>query len=85
MAKRKNSSARRIPKARVIPRSRLSRVDVKRGEYNALVDILNERNTILNALREAIERLERASATQFTRIAQLQADVDELKKLRKGA
>ncbi len=49
------------------------------------------RNVILNALRECVERLERASEVQFTRIAQVQADVDRfaahLKRVsdRKGA
>jgi hypothetical protein len=84
VAKRKQSSARRdIPKARVVPR--LTRIDVTRAEYNRIIDVLNERNIILNGLREGLERVEHAIAVQFTRIAQLQADVDELKNSRKGA
>jgi hypothetical protein len=79
MAKRKKSSSRRIPKARRVTRSRMSRKDVTRGEYNRIIDTLNERNVILNALREAIERLEHGYAVQFKRTAQIQADLDEIK------
>ena len=69
-----------IPRAKRISIPRLSRVDVTRGEHNAIIDILNQRNDILNALRAAIERLERASETQLVRIAQLQVEVDNLKR-----
>ena len=82
MAKRKKASARRIPRARVVPRSRLQRVDVTRGEYNALVDILNERRIILNGLREAVDELRTISDVQFKRIAQMQAEMDDLKRAR---
>ncbi|MGH9409981.1 MAG: hypothetical protein ACRD1V_11060 [Vicinamibacterales bacterium] len=34
---------------------------------------------MLNALRSAVDGLQRDSAVQFKRIAQLQADVDSLK------
>ena len=71
---------RQIPKARRIPRPPGKRIDVTRGEYNVIIDILNERNIIRNRLREAVERLEQAGAVQFTRIAQIQADVDRLKR-----
>jgi len=80
VAKRRKRSSRRIPKARRLPRTAASRIDVTRAEYNRIIDILNERNGILNALREAIERLEQSSATQFKRMAQMQADLDEVKR-----
>jgi len=81
MAKRSGaSSARRIPKVRVIPRSRLSRVDVTRGEHNALVDILNERGIILNGLRAVVDELCKVTDVQFKRIAQMQAELDDLKR-----
>jgi hypothetical protein len=80
MSKRRTTARRSIPKARRIARSPLSRTDVTRGEYNRIIDILNQRNVILNGLREAINRLEQASDVQFTRIAQLQADLDGIKK-----
>jgi hypothetical protein len=77
VAKRKKSSARRIPKARVVPRFR--RVDVTRGEYNRIVDLLNERGVILNGLVDAVNDLRNTTAIQFKRTAQLQAELDDLK------
>jgi len=56
---------RRIPKDR--------RVTVRREEFNQLVDLLNERGELLNELM-------REQRIQFKRIAQLQADVDHLKR-----
>jgi hypothetical protein len=58
----------------------MNRVDVTRSEYNRIVDVLNERNVILNGLRDGLQQAEQASATQFKRIAQLQAELDELKR-----
>jgi hypothetical protein len=55
-------------------------MDVTRAEFNRIIDILNERNVILNALREGRERLEHASEVQFHRIAQIQAELDEIKR-----
>lgn len=81
MAKRQNSRSRaRVPKARRLRRSSLTRKDVTRGEYNRIIDILNERNTMLNALRDGLQRLEQASDIQFKRTAQIQADLDALKR-----
>ena len=82
MARKRPSSRRHIPKARHVRRPTLSRKDVTRGEHNRLIDIFNERNTILNGLREGQERLEHASEVQFKRIAQIQADLDEIKRAR---
>jgi len=81
MAKRRKSAGRPIPKAQRVKRSRLNRVDVTRAEYNAIVDILNERNAILNALRDAIHRLERADDVQLHRTAQIQQELDVIKRL----
>ena len=80
-AKRRPSSKlhpRRIPKARRVPRSPLTRTDVTRGEYNRVIDILNERNEILNALRDGVNGLHHISEIQFKRIAEIQADVDRI-------
>jgi hypothetical protein len=55
---------RRIPKAK--------RRDVTRAEYNALVDLLNERGQIIAKMRQDLE-------TQFKRIAQMQVQLDELR------
>ena len=79
---KKRGHVRRIPKARSIKRRRgRSAVDVTRGEYNHIIDILNERNIILNGLREAVERLERSDAVQLHRTAEIQRQLDELRKL----
>jgi hypothetical protein len=80
--KRRSSSSRgrRIPKPRRLTRSPLSRTDVTRGEFNRIIDILNERNVILNALRAGVSSLQEASDIQFKRIAQIQADLDGIKR-----
>jgi len=80
MTKARKSPHREIPKARRIRRSRLNSIDVTRAEYNAIVDVLNEHNAILNALRDAIQRLERADAVQLHRTAQLQVEIDAIKR-----
>jgi hypothetical protein len=55
---------RRIPKVRTDA--------VSRAEYNALVDQLNERGRILDDVQRALQ-------IQFQRIAQIQAELDELR------
>jgi hypothetical protein len=72
---------RRLRKARRLRRSPLSRTDVTRGEYNHIIDLLNERARVLNEFRDAIFGLEHMSEMQFKRIAQLQADLDLLKRM----
>jgi hypothetical protein len=78
VAKPQRTSPQPIPKARRLRTSPLSRKDVTRAEYNRIIDILNERNQILNALRDAVKGLEHVSDIQFKRIAQVQADVDRM-------
>jgi hypothetical protein len=56
-----------VKKVAHIPKSR--RIDVTRGEFDRLVDLLNERGRILNDLREN-------QHIQFTRMAQMQAELD---------
>jgi hypothetical protein len=82
VSKRQTSSPRRrsIPKPRHVARSSLSQTDVTRGEYNRIIDILNERNVILNALREGLAGLQQSDEVQFKRIAQIQADLDGLRR-----
>jgi hypothetical protein len=55
-------------------------MDVTRGEYNRIIDVLNERAVILNEFRDAIHELKQASDIQLKRIAQLQAEVDRIQK-----
>jgi hypothetical protein len=62
---------RRIGRAKLIPVSR--RVDVTRAEFNRVIAILNERGALINGLRDNQEM-------QFKRIAQLQAELDLLRR-----
>jgi hypothetical protein len=79
-AKRRRHRSTRIAKFRVLARSPLSRTDVTRAEYNHIIDIMNKRGEILNALREGVAALRHDSDIQFRRIAQLQADIDDVKR-----
>lgn len=79
MSKRAKSLPQ-IPKARRLSGSPLSRIDVTRGEYNRIIDTLNERAISLNEFRNAINALHQASDVQFKRIAQLQAELDQIKR-----
>jgi hypothetical protein len=49
------------------------RLDVTRAEFDAVISSLNERAEIINEIR-------RERQTQFTRISQLQQELDDLKK-----
>jgi len=62
--KLKSSTARRRSTARV---------DVTRQEYNEIVDILNTRGEIMEGLRRELE-------TQFKRMAQIQSELDEVRR-----
>ena len=59
---------RRIPKTR--------RTSVTRDEYNALIEMLNDRG-------EAIADIQKTLAVQFQRMAQMQAELDELRAARR--
>ena len=63
--RRKISRVRRIPKSR--------RVDVTRGEFDRVIDLLNERGEILN-------NIIRNQDIQFQRIAQIQAELDQIRR-----
>ena len=58
---------RPVKKVAPIPKSR--RIDVTRGEFDRIIDLMNERGRILNDLRENQQ-------IQFTRMAQMQAELD---------
>jgi len=77
MATRRKAS-RHIPKAARLRTSALGRKDVTRAEHNRIIDTLNERKKILDALGDALNELRHESDVQFKRIAQLQADIDRL-------
>jgi hypothetical protein len=66
-------------------------LNVTRAEFDAVVKLLNERGEIINAIRRElrstcrdlasqVETNRRTLETQFTRIAQLQLEIDDLKR-----
>jgi hypothetical protein len=67
----KQPKPRRVRRAKPIPVSR--RVDVTRAEFDRVIAQLNERSEIINDLRHNQEM-------QFQRLAQLQAEVDLLRR-----
>jgi hypothetical protein len=64
-------STKRVKRAARVPKGQ--RMDVTRAEFNRIIDLLNERGDILNGLRHNQD-------VQFHRIAQLQAELDQLKR-----
>lgn len=76
----KKKQPRRVQPVRRIPVA--SRIDVTRAEFNRVIALLKERGEILNDLRHN-------QGVQFQRFAQMQAEVDlirrALAKLRRGA
>jgi hypothetical protein len=63
----------RIAKAARIRQSSLSRTDVTRAEYNNIIEVLNQRGEIINGLRRELE-------VQFKRMAQMQSELDEVRR-----
>jgi hypothetical protein len=63
----------KIPRPR-LPRSK--RVDVTREEFNRLIELLNQRSDFIDKNRRDLD-------IQFTRLAQLQAELDEIKRILK--
>ena len=76
--RRRHHSPRHIPKAPRL-RASLRRKDVTRAEYNHIINVLNDRKKVLDAFGDAIIDLRHVLDVQFTRIAQMQADVDGIK------
>lgn len=63
------SRMKRAPRPR-IPRHK--RVDVTRGEFDSLIELLNARATFMDQIRQDVD-------VQFKRIAHMQAELDALK------
>jgi hypothetical protein len=61
---------RKLPR---IPKGR--RVDVRRDEFNNVIDLLNKRGELIDEMRRDLD-------VQFKRIADLQAQGDRIKKVR---
>ena len=45
-----------------------------------MIDLLNERGKIVNEIRQQVETNTRNIEVQFTRFAQVQADLDQIKR-----
>jgi hypothetical protein len=67
----KSRLRRRVGKAKRIPVGK--RMDVTRAEFNRVIAILNERGQIVNDLRHNQDM-------QFQRLAQLQAEMDLIRR-----
>jgi hypothetical protein len=81
----KSRQLRSLPR---IPKSR--RIAVTRTEFDRVIDILNERGEILREYRAALDehrigldQIRRDLEIQFKRIAQLQEEVDRLRRERR--
>ena len=80
MARKRSPSTKRTPKKsrkklKTSAARRLSAAkkrDVTRQEYNKVIDILNQREEIIDGLRRELE-------TQFKRMAQIQSELDEVR------
>jgi hypothetical protein len=70
---------KRIRKAPLIPKSR--RVDVTRAEFDRVIDLLNRRGEIINTMRQQVEENTREIKVQLARFAQVQAELDETRRL----
>ena len=61
---------------------------VTRAEFEAVIKLMNERGEVIKEIRREVqetcrdltENLRREIQTQFTRIAQMQQEIDELKR-----
>ena len=72
-AKRRKSGPLKIAKAARLKQSARNRIDVTREEYNHIIEVLNERGEIINGLRKELE-------VQFKRMAQIQSELDEVRR-----
>ena len=70
--RRPHRSIPRIPKSR--------RYDVSRDEFNRVIDLLNKRGEILQEYRASLDEMRHDLDIQFKRTAQLQVEVDQVKK-----
>jgi len=69
---------RSIPRLRRVPKSR--RIDVTRAEFDRVIDLLNERGRMVNEMAEQLDRNTRSIQVQFARFAQIQAELDRIKR-----
>jgi hypothetical protein len=72
---KKSRSKKSRPKISAVRRpSPSKKVDVARQEYKEIIHILNQRGEIIEGLRRELE-------TQFKRMAQIQSELDEVRRV----
>lgn len=82
---------RRVRKIRRVPKA--GPLNVTRAEFDAVITLLNERSKIINGIQRELESLARELTTQvqqnrrelqtqFTRMAQIQQELDDVKRKR---
>lgn len=69
IARKTPSRIAKAPRLRV-----LSRTDVTRAEYNNIIAVLNQRGEMINELRRELD-------VQFKRMAQMQSELDEVRRV----
>jgi hypothetical protein len=73
------ATRKRLRKAPLIPRAS-RRKAVTRREFDRMIDILNQRVQIVNEIRAQVEENRRDLEVQIVRFAQVQADLDLIKR-----
>jgi len=71
ISRRRGNRIPRIPKAR--------QTGVSRDEFNRVIEMLNQRGKVLEEYGNALTTIRRDLDVQFRRIAQLQAELDQIK------
>ena len=77
-------AVKRAAKPRLSLIAKLLRDALPERTMNDVLEIITSRGQLLKQHQEAIERIEQMLQTQFTRIAQIQAELDDLKAIVKG-
>lgn len=88
LKRKRRSRSKRVPTIRV---RKGSAMNVTRAEFDAVIELLNERGEIINEIRRElhatcrdlaaqVEKNRRTLDIQFARIAQIQQALDALKK-----
>jgi hypothetical protein len=64
---------------RLTPIPKAKRRDVTRGEYNGLIETLNERGRIIDEIHHSLQTINKNLDLQFRRMAQMQAELDGIR------
>jgi len=61
-----------------MPKTR--RIDVSRGEFDRVIELLNQRGRLLEEYGNALTAIRHDVDLQFRRMAQMQAELDQVKR-----